>query len=313
MKLYYAYGSGFGDKKNFGDELNAYLWKEILPDGFLDHDSSTLFVGIGTLITPQLPKAGRLIVAGSGCGKDRWDHQRPLWKILSVRGPLSARALGIESSLAITDPAILCRKVWPGGRAERFSPEQRASCETVSHCRFSFMPHMGEAQVNDGVWREICERAGVYYIDPFGSPLKVIQEIVASEHVYCQAMHGAIVANAYGVPWSALAPHGGVGSFKWTDWALSVGCHYDPLRIYRPAFNMSRVRWMRGCVMHLVYRQFQRMMKVGRQQSQVSNATILDELEERLLNSYDGLDRLKGLVNYPSELEQDSVERQSEK
>lgn len=49
MKLYY-YESKLG---NFGDDLNKWLWDELLPDYF-DNDESVRFSGIGTIITDTM-------------------------------------------------------------------------------------------------------------------------------------------------------------------------------------------------------------------------------------------------------------------
>jgi len=64
MKLTYFRGS----VPNFGDELNTYMWPELLPRGFLDDEDHELFVGIGSIIGSHLPPDARKIVMGSGYG-----------------------------------------------------------------------------------------------------------------------------------------------------------------------------------------------------------------------------------------------------
>lgn len=293
MKLYYAFSSGIGNLKNFGDELNAHLWQRILAPGFLDDDPQTWLVGIGTLLNHRLPRQGRLVIAGSGCGSPNPPNLREFWKVLCVRGPLSAKALGLAPLAAITDPALLCRRVWPAEQMGETPGAAEGKASVRKLYRRSYMPHMGDAYVNGEIWREICHRFDVHYIDPFAQPLQIIREIVASEVVFAEAMHGAIVANAYGVPWSAVRTHGTVESFKWQDWALSVGCEYRPLSLYRPMFNMARFRSTRWCLTQMVALQFRAILSAGERQSQVSDVTTLQELEERLMDVFSAATVLK--------------------
>ena len=63
MQLYY-----FKDRHgNFGDDLNPWLWGQLLPE-VLRGPSDELFVGIGTLLNHRLPAAPIKHVFGSGHG-----------------------------------------------------------------------------------------------------------------------------------------------------------------------------------------------------------------------------------------------------
>ena len=105
MRLYYwVEKSGI---VNFGDDLNPWLWKRLLPYKF-NEKSNIQFIGIGTLLNECIPKADKTLVFGSGVG---YGKSLPLiddsWHFYFVRGPRSAHALGLDDSAAITDPAIL--------------------------------------------------------------------------------------------------------------------------------------------------------------------------------------------------------------
>ena len=87
---------------NFGDDLNAVLWKGLAPDLF-DDDPDVGFVGIGTIIGMPCGNLKKLHVFSSGIGNDRpeaWrDKQVEYW---CVRGPISTRILGLAEDRAIT-------------------------------------------------------------------------------------------------------------------------------------------------------------------------------------------------------------------
>ena len=63
MKLVHWIGKH--NKRNFGDELNPWLWSRVLP-GFFDDDDAELFLGIGSILFDSWPASSRKIVVGSG-------------------------------------------------------------------------------------------------------------------------------------------------------------------------------------------------------------------------------------------------------
>ncbi len=203
MKMYYYRGP----RSNFGDALNAWLWPRLLPD-FFDDDESALFLGIGSILYDFLPSAARKIVCGAGYGGytavPRIDER---WAFYFVRGPLTARTLGLDPSLAIGDAAILVRSC--------------VSAPPPKVHRASFMPHWESAM--DGDWSSVSARAGLHYIDPCGDVENVISDILASEVVVTEAMHGAIVADALRVPWIPVRPVQSPNRGKWLDWASALG------------------------------------------------------------------------------------------
>ncbi|MCA1993624.1 MAG: polysaccharide pyruvyl transferase family protein [Coleofasciculus sp. S288] len=212
MKLYYYQ---FRDKvSNFGDDLNPWLWEQLLP-GVFDEDTTTLFVGIGTLLNEYVPKVPKTVVFGSGFGYGKGVPKiHDSWKIYCVRGPLTAKALGIATELAVTDAALLVRRVY------------QPTATKVN--RFAYIPHVTNAIRGDITWRLICEQAGIAYIDPRWSIEHVLSAISETEVVLAEAMHGAIVADALRVPWIPICTESTVLPFKWQDWCLSIGVEYQP-------------------------------------------------------------------------------------
>ncbi len=217
-------------KPNFGDVLNEWLWPRLVP-GVFDEDDSTLFMAIGTYLNIALPNPPRLVIFGTGAGYGPAPEVRDSWAVYCVRGPLSARALGLPPEAAVTDGAALIRRL--------VRPEHRKLC------RFSYMPHLMQARAGGEVLRGVCEKVGIRYIDPCAPVEEVLAAILGSEVLLAEAMHGAIVADALRVPWQAVRSTGQVYAFKWRDWCLSLDLRYRPRYLlplggpYPPGFGPS--------------------------------------------------------------------------
>lgn len=224
MKLYF-----YDKDTNFGDALNGWLWERLLP-GLFDDDARERFSGIGTILSGTMPLAERWVVFTSGVGYPPlprgFGDER--WSVISVRGPLSARVLGLPASAAVTDGAILLAAL---AEYEPLPDTERAG--------IVFVPHRGAALT--GEWRAVAERAGVQYLDPLSESREVIAQLRAARLVLADAMHAAIVADAMRVPWIPLATSDHINTFKWLDWTLSMGVRYEPVRL-PPATLAGRIR-----------------------------------------------------------------------
>lgn len=208
MKLYYSRLDG----GNFGDDLNVWLWERLFP-GLFDTDNRVLFVGIGTILDSTLDNGKTKVVFGSGVGYGRPPHIDERWRFYFVRGPLTAKTLSIDPDLAITDAAYCVRLLAAPGVAKRY--------------RASFMCH--HASHPDVNWKGLCERAGLNFISPLAPIGEVIDAIVQSEVVIAEAMHGAIIADAFRVPWIPVRYGYRSLDFKWQDWCQSLGLSYQPV------------------------------------------------------------------------------------
>lgn len=221
MKLFY-----YNEHFNFGDALNPWLWSKLLPD-VLDQDEQIAFIGIGTLLNEWLayrtPLVQQRVIFGTGVGYgnglpqlNQSDH------IYCLRGPLSARALGLDPSLAVTDGAVLLRRCFE-------PPTQKIH-------RFAYMPHWQHADCD---WQLVCKELGWDYIDPRWSISRILAAISQTEVLLAEAMHGAIIADALRVPWIPIATNTGVLAFKWHDWCQSIDLEYNPVLIQPPVTFLS--------------------------------------------------------------------------
>jgi succinoglycan biosynthesis protein ExoV len=199
---------------NFGDDLNLWLWDELLP-GWRDWAADSVLVGVGTLLNTDLERrvgpGRRFLVAGSGVGyaaglPDVSDRDR--WDIRSVRGPLSAQGLGLPAGKGLIDPAAMI----PTLPAFRGIP--RAG-------RPIFVPHSDSVERHD--WAAACAAAGLDYVSPQGDSRKVIARLAGAPLVLAESMHAAIIADAFRTPWIPVRIGYKFLPFKWEDWAMSVG------------------------------------------------------------------------------------------
>ena len=200
-----------GEARNFGDELNPLLWPRLLP-GLLDDDPAELFLGIGSVLDARHARDAVKLVAGAGYG-----GYAPLpvldarWVIHWVRGPRTARQLGLDTAYGLGDPAMLLPQAgW--GRV--------GGGDTVA-----FMPHFESAE--RGAWVEAAAAAGIELIDPRGDPAAIIAAIGRCRVLLSEAMHGAIVADALRVPWIAVQPLAPEHRAKWHDWADTLDLHVE--------------------------------------------------------------------------------------
>ena len=195
-----------GPVRNFGDELNILLWPRLLPD-FFDRNETTRFLGIGSILDDRHGDVPLKLVAGSGYG----GYEAPAgldssWIVHWVRGPRTARLLGLPPALGIGDPASLVPV---------------AGIAPIRHnLDIGFMPHF-ESAIR-GAWAEAAAMAGMTLIDPRNDPETVIAAIARCRVILSEALHGVIVADALRVPWIAIAPLVPIHRPKWADWAETL-------------------------------------------------------------------------------------------
>ncbi|CAN5521657.1 hypothetical protein BH23BAC1_BH23BAC1_15570 [soil metagenome] len=258
---------------NFGDELNLFIWEKYFPKIF-DNNQEKLFFGIGTIfgMTLQYPGAEKIIF-GSGVGKTipKLDNE---FKIYFVRGPKSAKALNLDKSYGITDPAVLLSEIFDYNKIEKKFP-------------VSYIPHYTGA---NKLYEVACKNSGINYIDPRGDLFSIMKNIAASEKIFCEAMHGAIVSDAFRVPW---IPTFGIDShfnFKWRDWTESMEVPFNFHKIKRLYFNPnpSVIGKAKSLFSRkIVEKQFKNLLK---EQGYLSNENIL---KDRILKIKEKINQFK--------------------
>jgi succinoglycan biosynthesis protein ExoV len=140
-----------------------------------------------------------------------------------VRGPRTARGLGLPTALGLGDPASLLPLAG-------FVPARDGR-------EIGFMPHF-ESAIR-GAWPEACAAAGVFLIDPRDDPLAILAAIGKCRVLISEALHGVIVADALRVPWVAMRPLAAIHRPKWIDWAETLDLTIE-FRALAPSTALER-------------------------------------------------------------------------
>lgn len=223
MDLYY-YRSSHG---NFGDDLNTWIWDELLP-GWREAWPDHMLIGVGTLINNGLPRGMPKLIVGSGLGYGDVPDSGLMaeCRFEAVRGPRSATGLGLSADRGIVDPAIMLSDF------SEFQGLPRAE-------RPIFVPHEASIYRND--WARLCAAAGVDYVSPSGDAKTVIRRLATAPLVIAESMHAAIIADTFGTPWHAVSISHRFNGAKWLDWSESVGVQLKISPLYPIMDRIARI------------------------------------------------------------------------
>lgn len=301
MKLVYFRGT----VPNFGDELNAHMWSRLLPRDLLDDDESELFLGIGSILWDTFPKQARKIVMGSGyAGYTGLPNVHDgSWDVAFVRGPETARMLGLPPERSICDAAVLLRTL-----------ELPAPAQSIE---VAFMPHY--ESLERGMWDRACALAGIPLIDPRDDVFKIIAQLRGTKKLITEAMHGAIVADALRTPWVAALPINRTHHRKWKDWAgaLDMDVRHNellPTNVFElyvastggrgsPTGRTGRMgrSWLAAPFnAMLVHRAARHLQVLAGREPQLSADTTIEEVTDRALGALDRFVRTRTQDRMPA-------------
>jgi hypothetical protein len=149
------------------------------------------------------------VVWGSGT-QETWDALTPKelhddYDFRAVRGPRTRAQLGLDPSIPMGDPALILPRYFP------ISPKERSGILGIPH-----WANRGIAQSHKAY--QGTELLNIVHKQGDWKPK--VEKIASAEFVLTNALHGAIIAQAYGVPWAFCSAEGERIScvFKWLDW-----------------------------------------------------------------------------------------------
>ncbi len=190
---------------NFGDDLNAWLWPQLISKLLAKKDNNYL-IGIGTILSNQqdaIPTKEKKIVFSSGTGYKVDAKIDETWDIIGVRGKKTAQAYHLPNDKVLCDGAYLLRQI-----------VDDTPC--AKNTKIGFMPHISSIPLFD--WQSTCKKLRLYYISPQQSVDTVLSQMQECNRIITEAMHGAIVADALRIPWCAASYSPSFLKFKWEDW-----------------------------------------------------------------------------------------------
>ena len=207
---------------NFGDDLNALIWPSLFPD-LAKLQGRTVFYGVGTLLDGRHDKRKKKVVLGSGVGEANSALSDPNWDFRWVRGPRSAREFKLSKELALGDPAWLWRELQAGADGPG---------------AIGLIPHYATWDSYD--WVGVAANAGMVAINPRQAPAEVTAQMRRCSRILSESLHGAVCADAMGIPWSACVLAHRFNDFKWRDWLDTVQRPFAPLVMDRPLVRTIR-------------------------------------------------------------------------
>ena len=175
---------------NFGDELGAIILKKL---GYKVKRVAFKKADVlltGTMLDPAENKNPNTIVLGTGSG---YTHEAEHnFKVLAVRGKLTADVLGVDAVLG--DLGLLASRIW----------------------------HKEPARYNIGVVRHYVDKDDYPFadivIDATEPAETVIKKISSCKVIMSSSLHGCIVADSYGIPNMRIARDDVItGNWKWLD------------------------------------------------------------------------------------------------
>lgn len=228
--IYITYYRGY----NLGDELNPYIVSSLISDELKLHTKDIHLIH-GSKLTRLIRLLKRLItnnqsysvaapwqkpffcigsilryastdtiVWGSGFMNNY--EKTKASKFYAVRGPLSARNLGLEDKIAYGDPALLLPLLYNTTKEKKYD--------------IGIIPHYLEY---DKVSELYSPRYKIINVIS-KAPLSVVDQILSCKFILSSSLHGIIIAHAYGIP-AIWVKFGDIGTdgFKFEDYFMSVG------------------------------------------------------------------------------------------
>lgn len=200
---------------NFGDAL-APLLLERFTDSRIEWDtiSRSQVASVGSILE-HIPPLWDGYILGSGklFEFSRLHLHTKTAKILSIRGPLSAR--GIPGQFALGDPGILA--------AELVGPQEKLF-------DLGILPHWQDKELVEKFKGLIPKQFTVLPISPAEHPLSVLRQIGSCRRLVTSSLHGMIAADSFGMPrrveiCSAMGRDG--GDFKFRDYSASIQTPFE--------------------------------------------------------------------------------------
>jgi succinoglycan biosynthesis protein ExoV len=201
---------------NFGDDLNPWLWETLIPSWRAARDDDHCLFGVGTILTEkQLSRFARPVVIGSGGTYKTVPRPATLARcdFLCVRGPRTRELMGLPGDTPLCDPAMILPEI------------MAPPAPGLPDLGTIFVPHhltFGEA-FGQRLLDEMEAELGVAVVSPRQDLETVAGAIRRADRVLTESLHGAILAEAFRVPWTPVALSPVFNFFKWEDWGGSIG------------------------------------------------------------------------------------------
>jgi hypothetical protein len=217
--------------RNIGDLLNPHIIEAVSGRRpyYCVNENVEHILGIGSIFFMATPSSH---IWGAGILNPTRDYsQIDVSKVHAVRGKLTLNILkerhGLMTDVPLGDPAIFADEL-PDLALYRERGEIKRSVGIIPHY----------AMENDAYIRELARELDADILSPRTDSLEFIKEVIASEILISQSLHGLIFAEIFGKPSTWLARSADdIWAFKFHDWYSNT---IDPPRA--PALYSTRPR-----------------------------------------------------------------------
>lgn len=208
--------------KNFGDDLSLSMCEYASGKSLVRGDQKHADIyGVGSLLqifnsrkrsikyTASRMLHGRkpLVIWGTGVIDDSTIYL-PRANVLAVRGPNTAKALGLKTAIPFGDPGLLVSDIIA-------APTKVGKIGVVPHYVDKAHP----------VFTEVAKDTQFMIIDVEDDWENTVSQIAKCDLILSSSLHGLIVADAYGIPnqWLEFSNKVIGAGFKFRDYAGGVG------------------------------------------------------------------------------------------
>jgi len=216
---YYAHVNNFGDL--FNNDLISYFNVKLIYTKDYKKSQASL---VGSILG-MYPRDFNGFVLGSGFILERYIRKNNNWKILLIRGPLSAKQCEPNGDFIFGDPAILASLVFKDIYIKKY--------------RLGIIPHSRDY---DDFKFSFDEE--VLIINPKRNALLVAKDIMQCKHIASSSLHGLIFADSYCIPNIHLKLGDKVigGFHKFDDYYMGMGLVKSPMPlIYNGFLNTNKI------------------------------------------------------------------------
>lgn len=200
---------------NFGDKLGPYLVEKIsgLKPVYVNPGEGVEHIAvIGSIMEVCRPDSH---VWGLGTAHEDAVSYLDKSKVYALRGELTKKICGIETDIALGDPALLLPRFINPPHEKKY--------------KIGIIPHVCDLMQ---VYKNYANRYKDYRIINLADPIeKVVTEILECEMTISSALHGMIASHAYGIRCRWVEFSDGVigNGFKFRDYFTTVETEESPI------------------------------------------------------------------------------------
>lgn len=239
---------------NLGDRpLNDFLLPKLFPQLSQVSQPKYILLGFGSLLgcrsccmssdEVKLP----LLIYGSGYQYGQVEPLPEGSKVFCVRGKYTCKTFDLDDSRAVADPAILLPQVLT--RDVKSIPDKVGRIYAWKHRRYKTSGKLRHFKTLKQKFKETKKRwsednCTVYTARTHGDFVGWMRQLWSCDKIETEAMHPAIIADAYGIPWKPLK-----WEQKWQDHFSMLGIAEKPhdfvLSDRRKLAEKTRILWQR--------------------------------------------------------------------